>query len=414
MALNSNQVKSPQAGVHADGGATWSWAGAAIGCGLTNAIAEAYIDDQFGAKYQTVTRAGAWLQDRINELKSKAAAADRAVLEFKEKNNIVDLGGPNVSAGSASRLIGEQQLFELNSQLAAARGATSEAKAWRDRIEQVRKMDVSEGAVADILKNEVIPRLRNQYVDLPAREANISTRYGADHTAAINLRDQMEETRRNIRGELGRIAGSYKSDYEIAKTREESLERSLASLVSEGQLTNRDRLGLAELESSAKVYHTLYDTFLQRYMEAIQQQAYRSQYGSDFISVTPTNLYGPGDNYHPELSHVVAALIRRFHEAKVSGAKSVIVWGTGTPRREFLYVDDTADACVHLMKTYSSAELVNIGTGEDITIASALHRPIRDTIEADLCCCVRIPAGWYRHLWPDPTGTFDLNQAGIG
>ncbi len=98
-------------------------------------------------------------------------------------------------------------------------------------------------------------------------------------------------------------------------------------------------------------------------------EAYRSQYGSDFISVMPTNLYGPGDNYHPELSHVVAALIRRFHEAKVSGAKSVVVWGTGTPRREFLYVDDMADACVHLMKTYSGAELVNIGTGEDIAIA---------------------------------------------
>ena len=98
-------------------------------------------------------------------------------------------------------------------------------------------------------------------------------------------------------------------------------------------------------------------------------EAYRSQYGSDFISVMPTNLYGPGDNYHPELSHVVAALIRRFHEAKVSGAKNVVVWGTGTPRREFLYVDDMADACVHLMKTYSSADLINIGTGEDIAIA---------------------------------------------
>ncbi|WP_439369416.1 GDP-L-fucose synthase [Bradyrhizobium sp. DASA03120] len=98
-------------------------------------------------------------------------------------------------------------------------------------------------------------------------------------------------------------------------------------------------------------------------------EAYRSQYGCDFISVMPTNLYGPGDNYHPEMSHVVAALIRRFHEAKMAGAKSVVVWGTGTPRREFLYVDDMADACVHLMKTYSSAELVNIGTGEDITIA---------------------------------------------
>jgi GDP-L-fucose synthase len=98
-------------------------------------------------------------------------------------------------------------------------------------------------------------------------------------------------------------------------------------------------------------------------------EAYRSQYGADFINVMPTNLYGSGDNYHPEYSHVVAALIRRFHEAKISGASNVLVWGTGTPRREFLYVDDLADACIHLMKTYSDGELVNIGTGTDITIA---------------------------------------------
>ena len=98
-------------------------------------------------------------------------------------------------------------------------------------------------------------------------------------------------------------------------------------------------------------------------------EAYRSQYGSDFINVMPTNLYGPGDNYHPECSHVVAALIRRFHEAKGAGISDVAVWGTGTPRREFLYVGDMADACVHLMKNYSDQGLVNIGTGEDITIA---------------------------------------------
>ena len=98
-------------------------------------------------------------------------------------------------------------------------------------------------------------------------------------------------------------------------------------------------------------------------------ESYRFQYGADYVSVMPTNLYGRGDNYHPEYSHVVAALIRRFHEAKVSGARKVVVWGTGAPRREFLYVDDFADACIHLMKTYSSKELVNIGTGQDITIA---------------------------------------------
>ncbi len=108
-------------------------------------------------------------------------------------------------------------------------------------------------------------------------------------------------------------------------------------------------------------------------------EAYRSQYGSDFISVMPTNLYGPGDNYHPEYSHVVAALIRRFHEAKLSRAAEVVVWGTGTPRREFLYVDDMADACVHLMKTYSSREMVNIGTGEDITIAE-FARVVTDAV----------------------------------
>jgi GDP-L-fucose synthase len=102
-------------------------------------------------------------------------------------------------------------------------------------------------------------------------------------------------------------------------------------------------------------------------------EAYRSQYGCDFINVMPTNLYGPGDNYHPQYSHVVAALIRRFHEAKAAAQPSVVVWGTGTPRREFLYVDDMADASVHLMKTYSEMDLVNIGTGEDITIAEFAH-----------------------------------------
>ncbi|KAA2235238.1 GDP-L-fucose synthase [Salinarimonas soli] len=97
-------------------------------------------------------------------------------------------------------------------------------------------------------------------------------------------------------------------------------------------------------------------------------ESYRRQYGRDFISVMPTNLYGLGDNYHPENSHVVPALIRRFHEAKVSGAPSMAVWGSGTPRREFLYSEDLADACVHLMKSYSDDGLVNIGVGRDVTI----------------------------------------------
>jgi GDP-L-fucose synthase len=98
-------------------------------------------------------------------------------------------------------------------------------------------------------------------------------------------------------------------------------------------------------------------------------EAYRLQHGADFISVMPTNLYGPGDNYHPQDSHVPAALIRRFHEAKVAANPSVTVWGTGSPQREFLAVDDLADACVFVMKHYSDVGFLNIGSGEEITIA---------------------------------------------
>lgn len=97
-------------------------------------------------------------------------------------------------------------------------------------------------------------------------------------------------------------------------------------------------------------------------------QAYRKQHGCDFISAMPTNLYGPGDNFDLKSSHVMPALIRKAHEAKLRGDKEVVVWGTGTPRREFLHVDDCADACVHLMKTYSDAGHVNVGSGDDITI----------------------------------------------
>jgi GDP-L-fucose synthase len=97
-------------------------------------------------------------------------------------------------------------------------------------------------------------------------------------------------------------------------------------------------------------------------------QSYNRQYGTDFISVMPTNLYGINDNYHPVNSHVLPALIGRFHEAKVEGRPTVEAWGTGSPRREFMYADDMADACVFVMQNYSGNDFVNIGTGEDITI----------------------------------------------
>jgi polysaccharide biosynthesis transport protein len=239
---------------------------------VSNAIADAYIVDQLEAKYQATRRASVWLQDRIKELRQQASDADRAVLSYKEKNNIVAVGGN--SGGNGPRLLGEQQLEELNSQLGTARAAAEESKARLDRINDVMKRDVPDATVTDSLHSEVINRLRNNYLDISAKEAIWSARYGASHLATVNLRTQMTELRRAILDELGRIAQSYKSDYEIAKSRIDGLERNLEGLVANSQSVNRDRLGLRDLESTAQVYHTLYDNFLQRYMEAIQQQSF--------------------------------------------------------------------------------------------------------------------------------------------
>ena len=128
-------------------------------------------------------------------------------------------------------------------------------------------------------------------------------------------------------------------------------------------------------------------------------QAYRKQYGFDAISLMPTNLYGPGDNFDLENSHVLPALIRKFHEAKEAKAPTVTVWGTGSPRREFLHVDDLADACVFLMENYSSPEIVNVGWGKDISIAE-LAAMIRTVVgfEGDLEFDASKPDGTIRKL----------------
>lgn len=111
-------------------------------------------------------------------------------------------------------------------------------------------------------------------------------------------------------------------------------------------------------------------------------EAYRSEYGADFISAMPTNLYGPGDNYNLDNGHVIPALIRKAHEAKLAGASSVEIWGTGQVYREFMHVDDAADALVHLLKTYSAAQHINVGTGQDTTIY-AVTQTILDVVGLD-------------------------------
>jgi succinoglycan biosynthesis transport protein ExoP len=240
---------------------------------IANAIAEAYFVDALEAKYQASKRAAGWLQDRMKELRAQASAADRAVADYKAKNNIVDTGG---------RLLTEQQLAETNSALTIAHAQTAEAQARSDRLNSILKdenRDVNDlfndiATVADSLRNDVITRLRQQYLDLSAREADWSKRYGPQHLAVVNISNQMREIRKSITDELRRIGESYKSDLEIAKARESSVQATLKSTIDQSNDTSQAQIVLRDLESNAQSSRALADNFLQLYMLSVQQQSF--------------------------------------------------------------------------------------------------------------------------------------------
>jgi len=269
---------------------------------IANAVADAYVVDALEAKYQATRRAALWLQDRLKELRQQASNAERAVVDFKAKNNIVESGG---------RLMNEQQLAELNSALILARANTAEAQARMERVTQILKAEEGRSGafqdtatVTDTLHDDVITRLRQQYLDIASREADWSARYGAGHLAAVNLRNQMHEIRRSIDDELRRIAETYKSDYEIAKSREDAVQKGLDEIVSQSNQTNQAQVQLHELDSSAQSYRAISDNFLQQYMISVQQQSFPITESRLITAASP-----PLKPSHPKTLLVLAAAI---------------------------------------------------------------------------------------------------------
>jgi succinoglycan biosynthesis transport protein ExoP len=249
---------------------------------IVNTIMKAYVEDQIASKYEATHLARDWLAERLKELRAQASAADRAVAEFKEKNNIVDTGGVGLGKG---RLLDQQQISEINSQFIFANVATAEAKARLERIRELMSRDIPDASVADSLKNEVIIKLREQYLALAQRQTDLSQKYGSNHSVPVNLRSQMQEVRASIADEMRKIAESYKSDYEIALTRENSLRKSLENAVGESHVSNQAQVQLRELQSSADSTRSLHDNFLQRYMEAVEQK--------DSIPISDTRQMSP-------------------------------------------------------------------------------------------------------------------------
>ncbi len=253
---------------------------------IANAVAHAYIADQVNTKFDANKTAAAWLQERLQDLGQQALTAERAVNAFKSDNNIV------VSDG---KLIDDQQIADLNSRLVAARALTSDSLARLNRFEAVIQSIAPDSLSlagidtpgSEILISPIINTLRQQYLDYSRREANWSARFGKQHLAVINLRDRMRDTRSSIVDEVRRLAENTRSDYEVAKEKQQKIEDQLASAVSRSRGGNSAEMTMRQYETSAKNYRSLYDSFLQRYMGSIQQESFPSADARIIASASP-------------------------------------------------------------------------------------------------------------------------------
>ena len=240
---------------------------------IANTIANTYVTDQLNAKLDANRTASAWLQDRLKELGQQALTAERAVNAFKSQNNIVAAGG---------KLMDEERVTDLNGRLVAARAQTSEASARLNRYETILASNSAESTSmgsldasgSDVLNNPLMSSLRQQYHEYARREFEFSTKYGADHLAVVSLRTTMKGIRASILEEVRRLAEASRNDFETAKQRQQDIEKQLAQAVSQSRTTNSAELTMRELDTSAKGYRALYESFLQRYMGSVQQESF--------------------------------------------------------------------------------------------------------------------------------------------
>jgi exopolysaccharide transport family protein len=242
---------------------------------IANAFADAYIEDQLQAKFEATHRASVWLEQRIGELRQQASDAYREVQDFKSKNSII--------IGVDGKLASEVELDQLGVALAKARADTSQARAKLDRITRVleqrtdkESINIPDPVVTDALSNPVITRLRQQFLDDQNKESEWSARYGPDHQAARNLRAEMSALQRAIWDEISRIAESYKSELQIAKSQEESIDKRMLEVFQQSGATRQSQVRLRELETAANTYRGIYETFLSRFTQSVQQQSFPS------------------------------------------------------------------------------------------------------------------------------------------
>ena len=234
---------------------------------VANGIADAYIAEQLESKYDSTRRAGDWLRERIKELRNQTRDADLAVQRFRAENNLLAAGGT---------LISEQQLSELNSQLVIARSDTARANARLERIKAILDSREPSAVVSEALAQPVFNDLRSKYLERAKRASDLAERLGENDAQVVQLRNEMRNYERLMFEELGWIAESYRSDLEIAMSRERSLEDSLTGALGTTAEANELLVALHELERQAQTYRTLHQNFLSRFEEACRSSPSRS------------------------------------------------------------------------------------------------------------------------------------------
>ncbi|WP_431272855.1 GumC family protein [Dankookia sp. P2] len=237
----------------------------ALSAQLSNALVQTYLQRQVAALSDVSSLASGWMQKRVNKLRDEAITADRAVQDYRAAHKILDTDKGHFNA---------QQLGDFSLQQTIARTKLADAQAKFDRISAISPDRLVDAPMAEAIENTVIVGLRKQYLDARRRRSEWSSRYGANHTAAVNARIEMAELQGSIRNELSRISETYRSELEVAKANEAELTRQLSVLAAATAEVNSDRIMLRALQSAADSYKAIYEDFLTRYTQAVQDQSF--------------------------------------------------------------------------------------------------------------------------------------------
>jgi succinoglycan biosynthesis transport protein ExoP len=251
---------------------------------IANAIAARYLNEQLQAKFEATQRASVWLQGRLAELKRAVNDAELLAYRYKVDNNIV------VVDSTSNRLVTDQQVSEMTTQLSQLRPVTAQMEARYARIQEILSAGDATASVAEALDNQVVSRLREQYAQTAQREREWSKRYGSNHSAVVKLREEMDSLKKSLLAELTRIGATYRSDLEIAQSKTKDLERQVEALKAQASHVNEKQVTLRELEREATTFRTLYETYLERYKTALQQETFPLSDSRVLTMATPPRL----------------------------------------------------------------------------------------------------------------------------